>query len=191
MIELLVVVLIIAILSAVALPMYTKSVRKTKFTNTAARISELAKAIDFWCLQNGTDCVNNGNYSNPFNLINNIGDLHITIPAEWKINVLRQAIILPGGDYMRGNITQVTDSGRSYLQYSLPKSLLGHAKLFTPIYSSVSGIGTKYRGRVYCLETAADNNNCGKMLGLNVGNCATKVRLFGAGYGCSYDDWIL
>ena len=55
LIELLVVVLIIGILSAVALPQYSKSVEKAKTTEALTIINSLSKAIDLYVLENGMD----------------------------------------------------------------------------------------------------------------------------------------
>lgn len=54
LIEILVVVLIIGILAAVALPQYQKAVEKARATEAALTISTLEKAIDRWLLENGT-----------------------------------------------------------------------------------------------------------------------------------------
>ncbi len=53
LIELLVVVLIIGILSAIALPQYTKAVEKARATEAVQNISALQKAIDVYVLENG------------------------------------------------------------------------------------------------------------------------------------------
>ena len=52
LVELLVVVLIIAILAAVALPQYKKSVRKARLAEVGATFNTLSKGIDMWLLEN-------------------------------------------------------------------------------------------------------------------------------------------
>ena len=54
LIELLVVVLIIGILSAVALPQYTKAVRKSKISEAQINLKNLVTATDMYILSNGT-----------------------------------------------------------------------------------------------------------------------------------------
>ena len=53
LIELLVVVLIIGILSAVALPQYTKAVEKARATEAIQTATNLTRAIDIWLMENG------------------------------------------------------------------------------------------------------------------------------------------
>ena len=53
LIELLVVVLIIGILSAIALPQYTKAVEKARLTEAVSNSRSLRNAIDFYLLENG------------------------------------------------------------------------------------------------------------------------------------------
>ncbi len=53
LIELLVVVLIIGILSAIALPQYTKAVEKARATEAVSIISTLEKATDRFVMENG------------------------------------------------------------------------------------------------------------------------------------------
>ena len=53
LIELLVVVLIIGILSAIALPQYTKAVEKSRLTEAITFVGQLRKAIDVYVMQNG------------------------------------------------------------------------------------------------------------------------------------------
>ncbi len=53
LIEILVVVLIIGILAAIAVPQYQKAVEKARATEAVLTISTLEKAIDRWLLENG------------------------------------------------------------------------------------------------------------------------------------------
>ncbi len=53
LIELLVVVLIIGILSAIALPQYTKAVEKARLAEALQNISAVQKGIDMYLLENG------------------------------------------------------------------------------------------------------------------------------------------
>ena len=50
LIELLVVVLIIGILSAIALPQYTKAVEKSRFAEAVMAVEEIARAQDLYKL---------------------------------------------------------------------------------------------------------------------------------------------
>ena len=52
LVELLVVVLIIGILAAVALPQYNKAVRKARLSEVASTFSSISKGIDAWLLEN-------------------------------------------------------------------------------------------------------------------------------------------
>lgn len=54
LIELLVVVLIIGILSAVALPQYTKAVEKSRATEAFVMLKSLTEAVNYYYLQNGS-----------------------------------------------------------------------------------------------------------------------------------------
>ena len=53
LIELLVVVLIIGILSAIALPQYTKAVEKARSAEAVQNVSTLQRAVDIYLLENG------------------------------------------------------------------------------------------------------------------------------------------
>ena len=53
LLELLVVVLIIGILAAVALPQYKKAVEKVYFTNAVSKIEEIQKQVELYCVQQG------------------------------------------------------------------------------------------------------------------------------------------
>lgn len=72
LIELLVVVLIIGILSSVALPQYTKAVRKARIVEARTILSSLIKAEDLYILENGN------------NEWNSWEDLSIEVPTETK-----------------------------------------------------------------------------------------------------------
>ena len=58
LIELLVVVLIIGILSAVALPQYTKAVTKSRFATLKPLVKSLHEAQQLYCMANGTYATN-------------------------------------------------------------------------------------------------------------------------------------
>nr|QGT50540.1 hypothetical protein Elusimicrob1349_0100 [uncultured Elusimicrobia bacterium] len=68
LIELLVVVLIIGILSAVALPQYTKAVEKARFTEAATAVETIARANRLYYMANGS-------------YTKDINDLDITYPG--------------------------------------------------------------------------------------------------------------
>ena len=70
LIELLVVVLIIGILSAVAVPQYTRAVEKSRITEAKILLKALSDAEDVYVLSNGDPC---GTY--------NIEDLDISLPG--------------------------------------------------------------------------------------------------------------
>ena len=70
LIELLVVVLIIGILTAVAVPQYTKAVEKSRITEAKILLKALSDAEDVYVLSNGDPC---GTY--------NIEDLDISLPG--------------------------------------------------------------------------------------------------------------
>lgn len=72
LIELLVVVLIIGILSAVALPQYTKAVEKARMAEAMSAIGALKSAVDAHVLSYGYEDVDN------------LVDLDVTIPEESK-----------------------------------------------------------------------------------------------------------
>ena len=78
LIELLVVVLIVGILSAVALPQYTKAVRKARIVEARTILSSWVKAEDLYVLENGTVS------SNWNNINSNWDDLSVEIPMETK-----------------------------------------------------------------------------------------------------------
>ncbi len=69
LIEILVVVLIIGILSAVALPQYQKTVEKARFTEAVMAVEEIARAQDLYKLANG-------------NYTRDINDLDISFGGE-------------------------------------------------------------------------------------------------------------
>ena len=62
LIELLVVVLIIGVLSAIALPQYTKAVHKARFAEVVVRTKAMEDAIDMYMIENG------GTFSSGVNL---------------------------------------------------------------------------------------------------------------------------
>ena len=73
LIELLVVVLIIGILSAVALPQYTKAVEKSRVSEAKILLKSLSDAEDLYVLSNGDLC---GTWK--------LEDLDITLPGTTK-----------------------------------------------------------------------------------------------------------
>ena len=72
LIELLVVVLIIGILSAVALPQYTRAVEKARATELITALNTLEKAVDIYVLANGYQTVN----------LEDLDMLDVTLPIE-------------------------------------------------------------------------------------------------------------
>ena len=78
LIELLVVVLIIGILSAVALPQYTKSVTKARFAEAFTNLKTIADAVKVCELENGVGneeiCENGANLSVSVGTINQYGE---------------------------------------------------------------------------------------------------------------------
>ena len=86
LIELLVVVLIIGILSSVALPQYTKAVRKARIVEARTILSSLIKAEDLYILENGNT------YWNSWE------DLSIEVPTETKNWTFHQEECIPGSN---------------------------------------------------------------------------------------------
>ena len=78
LVELLVVVLIIGILSAVALPQYTKSVTKARFAEAFTNLKTIAEAVKVCELENGVGneevCENGSNLSVSVGTINQYGE---------------------------------------------------------------------------------------------------------------------
>lgn len=85
LIELLVVVLIIGILTAVAIPQYTKSVKRARFAEVALRYRATEKAIQLYLLENDFD-------SNTDNV--NLFELNPDLQAGWA---LRNGYLYPPG----------------------------------------------------------------------------------------------
>lgn len=87
LIELLVVVLIIGILSAVALPQYTKAVDKSRYSTVMAMVKSLKEAQELYWLANGK-------------YASNWKELDIDLPAggDWKSN---NYVEYPNGNYYK------------------------------------------------------------------------------------------
>ena len=83
LIELLVVVLIIGILSAVALPQYTKTVEKSRVAEAKIQLKTISDALDRYTLANGK------NDMDAFRL----SDLDITLPGTYSDNGVAGSII--------------------------------------------------------------------------------------------------
>ncbi len=80
LIELLVVVLIISILSAVALPQYTKTVEKSRIAEARIMLKNLHDAMRLLCLEEGAEShCGEGKYTTDDNPFTNMS---ITLPGE-------------------------------------------------------------------------------------------------------------
>ena len=86
LIEMLVVVLIIGILAAVALPQYQKAVRKARLTEIVVFLDALQKGTDVWLLQNGgfpsTETV-------VWSPTSSLLDIDIAAPKDWNDQSLK------------------------------------------------------------------------------------------------------
>ncbi|MDO5765726.1 MAG: prepilin-type N-terminal cleavage/methylation domain-containing protein [Elusimicrobiales bacterium] len=142
LIELLVVVLIIGILSAVALPQYTKAVEKSRATEALTLMRSVAEAVRLYHLSNG---------SYPASL----DDLDVTIPYpkvndstyannEWKLMFYPQDNVMGYSLRMLRVKGKYRDNGFHYF--------IGRDK------SGLSGL--------YCLEYWTPDTYCTKGLGL-------------------------
>ncbi len=135
LIELLVVVLIIGILAAVALPQYTKSVDKTRMTETLAITTAIFNAAERYKL---------ANESWPTSL----DDLDITIPQESKL-----VCTLPkGGANCSGLLTPlfiITPEFANYAAFKNHKYLCGHATATTREQNACAAIGFTKMGASY------------------------------------------
>ena len=85
LIELLVVVLIIGILSAIALPQYTKAVEKARLAEAFAMLKSLETATGVWVLENGLP--SSGQVDFLGNSASGKGQLSIDLPGDFNCSV--------------------------------------------------------------------------------------------------------
>lgn len=186
LIELLVVVLIIAVLSSVALVQYSKTVKRARLVEISLSLSTLAKAIDYWCLERGSECrsVAASAGQETFTCAN-MSELHVTLPSKWVMQANGSFKLPDGGIVACGN-----NGSHSFLTYTPPRPLANQVVLFAPIFSLGQTPGDKYRGRVYCAGTNRNQTSCRDLLGLDIGTCTPTNIFAGYYYGCSFDKFL-
>lgn len=133
LIELLVVVLIIGILSAVALPQYTKAVEKSRAAEVSVFVSSAKKAVAVWLLQNGglpashTEILTSGTLD--LDLAASMdcrGDASTCLSKNYEYGIFcntTRCLIhwLRRGDYISGYVDTVDGSSwTGYCEYSQP-----------------------------------------------------------------------
>ncbi len=146
LVELLVVVLIIGILSSVALPQYTKAVKKAKGVKITTAASALVKAMNMAYLEDGNYSRRYLSYTGEWNQLEGADDFDIEIPrlnmgasGEWWIwgdpngSTARVLVAndLVGNDdrieltyhLSQGKLGPITCSGSGCSQY-FPRSML-------------------------------------------------------------------
>lgn len=151
LIELLVVVLIIGILSAVALPQYTKAVEKARASEGIQTAATLTRAIDIWLMENGgfpTSITGikdlglsidlsggewEGNSNDVYNTKNFqiYSDCHsnacfieiLRLPYEYTLNLTKTTI---NGEWNKTCYTQKTEIGKN-----ICKSMTSHGYTYT------------------------------------------------------------
>ncbi len=134
LIELLVVVLIIGILAAVAVPQYTKVVRKARIAEAKVLLKAFADATDRWFLENGTDGV-------PI-----LDNLDIDVPTETKNwTIEKDECVIKNGK-------------RGCLLIAYPKWESGYAIDYASINYDGGPEENEFAGKFFCDADINDGN---------------------------------